>query len=345
MNPEYRTAARRHRWLLLVPIVLAPIIAMWVVLGTPNEYKSTASLWFDTPPPADSSVTHPDATLTPPAAQAQVLLNELLQTKQFRSRVGTQAQLTAYLNANPAQGWDPLALMKRLKGDLAIDDRLKVALGPAHVGSEVDGPQILTISVRQPSPSVARTTLEGLIAQFQQEKSDLGRQRATSAVEYYTNQVAVAKLADDAAVQQIKAYRKLNPKSTTTDPSLAILTTAEQAASAKLLDAQNNLNLARIGQTGSTDESAMRLIDPPSDPRGPVRGMKALVLAVFAGLFGGLVVAVAGLFGLVSLGRLRARAGFADHDAELVRLLATDRAEDLLDEPREGGAGVARKRK
>jgi uncharacterized protein involved in exopolysaccharide biosynthesis len=331
MTSEYRNTARQHRWLLLVPILLAPVIALWVVLGTPNEYRSSASLWFDTAPPADSSVTHPDASLTPPAAQAQILLNELLQTKQFRARVGTRAGLTTYLETNSAAGWDPLALLRSLKGAGATDAQLKSALGPAHVSSSTDGPQILSLSVQQPAPAIAKGTLQALIEQFRQEESDLEVARAGAAVAYYRDQVAAAKLADDAVRKQITDYLHAHPGSTLVDPSLAILTQAEQTASAKLLDATNSLNVASIGQTGpSSDAGSMRVIDPPADPLGPVRGLRALVLAVFAGLFGGLVVAIAGLVGLVSLSRYRARAAYNDPGAELVRLLGSKRPDDVI---------------
>jgi uncharacterized protein involved in exopolysaccharide biosynthesis len=38
------------------PILFAAAIAVWFVLGSANEYKSTTSLWVDTPPPGASSL-------------------------------------------------------------------------------------------------------------------------------------------------------------------------------------------------------------------------------------------------------------------------------------------------
>jgi uncharacterized protein involved in exopolysaccharide biosynthesis len=343
---EYRTVARRHRLLLLIPIVLAPVLALWVVLGTPNEYQSTASLWFDTPPPADSSVTNPDALTTPPAAQTQILLNELLQTKQFRTQVGSRAGLTGYMTTSAPKAWDPMSLVKQLRGKQTTDDLLRVALGPGHVTSKVDGPQVLTLSVEQPAPGIAQKTLQALIDQFRQERNNLDAARAGSAVAYYQDQVSAAKQADDALKKQLASYLQAHPSANLTDPALAVLTQAEQAASAKLLDAQNSLNVANIGVTApGTDEASMRVIDPPAAPRGPVRGIKAMAMAGAGGLFGGVVIAAAGLFALVSLARMRARGALADgfeggSDAELVRLLR--KATDVpAEQQQDGGQGVA----
>jgi uncharacterized protein involved in exopolysaccharide biosynthesis len=339
---EYRTVARRHRLLLLIPIVVAPALALWVVLGTPNEYQSTASLWFDTPPPADSSVTNPDALSTPPAAQTQILLNELLQTKQFRGQVGDRSGLTGYITTSAPNAWDPMSLLKGLRGKQTTDELLQVALGPAHVTSKVDGPQVLTLSVEQPAAGMAQATLQALIDQFRQERNNLDAARATSAVAYYQDQVSAAKQADDALKKQISSYLQSHPSANTTDPGIAVLTQAEQAASAKLLDAQNSLNVANIGVTApGTDEASMRVIDPPAEPRGPVRGIKAIGLAGVGGLFGGIVIAAAGLFGLVSLSRMRARGGFeGGSDVELERLLR--KAIDVpVDQTQDGGQGVA----
>jgi uncharacterized protein involved in exopolysaccharide biosynthesis len=346
---EYRTVARRHRLLLLIPIVIAPLLALWVVLGTPNEYQSTASLWFDTPPPADSSVTNPDALSTPPAAQTQILLNEMLQTKQFRSQVGDRSGLTGYVTNSAPKAWDPMSLLKGLRGKQTTDTLLRTALGPAHVTSSVDGPQVLTLSVEQPAPGIAQATLQALIDQFRQERNTLDAARAASAASYYQDQVSAAKQADDALKKQVASYLQAHPSANTTDPGLAVLSQAEQAASAKLLDAQNNLNVANIGVTApGTDEASMRVIDPPAAPHGPVRGIKALAMAGVGGLFGGIVIAAAGLFGLVSLGRMRARGVFdaeggddeGGSDAELVRLLR--KATDVpAEQSRDGGQDVA----
>jgi hypothetical protein len=343
MYNEYRIAARRHRWLLLIPIVVAPAIALWMVLGTPSEYQSTTSLWFDTPPPADSSVTNPDASLTPPAAQAQIVLGELLQTKQFRALVGARSGLAAYLATSAPAGWSPTALLKQLKSAPTVDARLSSALGPAHVTSHVDGPQVLTIGVEQEAPGIARATLQGLLDEFRQENTSLNATRMAAAAAYYRDQVTAAKQADDAVKAQIGTYLRTHPGSTLVDPSLAILTQAEQAAAAKLVDASNSLNAATIG--GASGQDSMRIIDPPAEPLGPVRGMKAMAMGVAAGLFGGLMVAVAGLVGLVALGRMRARAPVAPQsDGELVRLLKSpygDFSSVVDDATPGGGAGAA----
>src|SRR5919206_3788077 len=70
----YRKSIRRHRRLLLIPIVLGVCMALWTVAGSPKQYRATVSLWVDTPPPATSSLIEQNLALMPPAdAEQQVV--------------------------------------------------------------------------------------------------------------------------------------------------------------------------------------------------------------------------------------------------------------------------------
>ena len=116
MNPSYVQTFSRHRILFSLPIVLATLLALWFVAGAPKAYKSSTSLWVDTPPPAASSLDQTNATLVTPAAQAQQFLGELLTTRRFRLGVGHGGPLARYFATHAPGGWGPSALLSRTTG-------------------------------------------------------------------------------------------------------------------------------------------------------------------------------------------------------------------------------------
>ena len=96
MNPRYLETFRRHRILFLLTIVVAVVLATWASLGEPALYRSSTSLWSDTPTGAATAFGTP-----PPAAQEQTMLNELLTTQYFRTQVARGGPLAEYLEGAP----------------------------------------------------------------------------------------------------------------------------------------------------------------------------------------------------------------------------------------------------
>src|SRR5215216_2032789 len=162
MNQSYLQMFRRHRRLFSLPVVIMTVLALWVVATTPKQYKAGASLFIDNPVTQQSSFFDPNDTDTPPAAQAQQLLTELLATKSFQMKVGRKGPLTKYLETHASQGWGPTGLLRKVRGSGSAEDRTAKALDAKHVLTTLPGKQVLGIEYHGPTPEVAVGTVNAL---------------------------------------------------------------------------------------------------------------------------------------------------------------------------------------
>lgn len=309
MITAYRATFRRHRLLLIVPIVIAVVLAVWSTIGAPPTYESTTSLWVDTPPPAASSVADVSPAVTPPAEQEQLVLQELLRTRGFRMNVATRGPLAAYLARTDAPGWGPTELLSRMRGPAPLDRRIIDALGPTRITTTVEGPQVVTISYRGDTPQLAAGTLRALIAGFRTERERLGVARGQGTISYRKRQVVAASKAVEDAESTIRRFAAEHPRAPSTDPNLAALQRALRDARAQLARATAALNQATAGVSAESDDPgspsapspsgiSMTVLDAPRVPLGPISGKKKAVMAVFGGLFAGALVSFLGLVAL-----------------------------------------------
>jgi uncharacterized protein involved in exopolysaccharide biosynthesis len=296
---SYRTTFLRHRRLLLAPIVITVFLALWTAAGSPKAYESAASLWIDNPAPLPSSLTETNPTIRPPAEQQQLLLDELLKTRDFKLTVGHTAPLARHLAENPSAGWGPMALLSRLRGGPPLDARVLAALSPKRFTSTVAGPQVLQLSYRGPTPTVAAETLKALIGEFDRRRARLGVQRGESTLAYYKAQAAAASKAVVDARAGVDDYLRSHPGVSASDPHLGANRRAEQAAGRELAQATAKLNQVSSDlRELSTSEAGVRVIDAPRVPDGPMSGKKLLLLAAVGGLFAGGLISLLGLIAL-----------------------------------------------
>jgi hypothetical protein len=325
----YRDTFRRHRLLFALPPIIAMLIAFWVVAGTPKQYEASTALWFDNPPGQASSITDgTDLTgqTTPPAAQAQVILNELLTTRHFRMQIGGEGPLQTYLAHNDPEGFGPKALLAALRGKKALSDRVVAALGPSAVTTKVVGPQVLAVTLRSTSAIVAAGTLRALTKEFNAERTVAETAQSKASLAYYREAAAGAQAALTTAQQRVKTYAAAHPGATpcastkaasnsTCDLDLKTLSDAQKAASARAVDATGQLNGARIGLSSlPASTSRILVLDAPRVPTAPVTGPKKSVLAAIAGLFAGLLVSLLAIIAITG--------------AELRLAVASERRED-----------------
>ena len=140
-SSSYRETFRRHWKLLSIPIVVATLIGGWLVVSAPKSYRSTTSLWVNSPSYSSANAA-PGATA--PAADEQNVLSELLSTQEFLLTIGRQSGLGQ------------------------SDHRILAALG-GKVISVTPGPQVLQISLSGPNPAVTQNTLRTLVSELQQD--------------------------------------------------------------------------------------------------------------------------------------------------------------------------------
>jgi hypothetical protein len=272
----YRETFRKHRVLFCLPPLLGLIAAAVFAFGTPKKYQSSASLWVDNGPLAGSSL----SSTSDPATSEQTLLNELLATRRFDLAVGQGSSLSRYISA---QGGS----REQIAGNLAT----AVASGAA---SSTAGPQVLVLTFTGPSPSVAQSALQSLVAQLQSTVSHYGQTYGQTAQAYYQAQVKMATQALSRDTAAASAYKTAHPRATSANSqNYAALQAAEQTASSQLQSATSALSQATGEAAGGNGTSFLvRVVDPPVIPTAPTSGKKKMLLVVVAGLLAGLLLSL-----------------------------------------------------
>ena len=291
MNPRYRATARRHRVLFALIILLCALFGMSTALGSPKLYRSNASLVFKS---LDTSATQFGAT--PPAAQNQEMLNELLATRGFPQKVAAKSSLLAYLKTHATTGNGPVTVLKRLlKGSPTIDDRIATALGPKRVTSMPSGSNLLEVSFEAPTPALARSTLKVLVDEFLSERSRLQGSALQSAIGQFGTAQAQLKKAKSA----LNGYASQHPGSTpAADPELKALANAQLQATRQLRTATNSVETAiAAASSGNGLAATAGIYDEPNLPLGPTTGKKRVGELTIAGAFVGALIS----FGLIAL--------------------------------------------
>jgi uncharacterized protein involved in exopolysaccharide biosynthesis len=261
---SYRETFRRHRKLLCLPVILGALAAAFFLFGTGRTYKSTANVWVDTNPPAQSSL-GTNSLAEPPAAAEQTILGELLTTRAFRVSV-----------AETASGGKP------------VSSRDVDALGNAQVTGIVTGGQVLQISATAKSAATARNVLGAVVAQLRSYTHRLVAQHQQAIVADGTSQVKAAEAALATARRNLTAYQTQHPQANQTDPTYESLVVVENNATTQL--AQANTALGQAAGAGSADGWSVTVIDPASPAiTAPLRKSK-MAEVVLGGIMGGVLV-------------------------------------------------------
>jgi uncharacterized protein involved in exopolysaccharide biosynthesis len=280
MNPSYVQTFNRHRLLFSLPVVILAVLALWVVAGTPKQYKAGATIFVDTPPTEPSSFSDPNPGDVTPAWQSQQLLAELLATRSFRLKVGRKGPLTKYLAAHPTEGWGPTALLDKLRGSGSAQDRTWNALDAKHIMTAVPGGQVMSIELHGPTPKVAVKTLSALLATFEHERREITVARQKSAIDHFKSQIAGARTVID------RANTRYANGTALPEDALTL-----KAAETRLKRATRGLNQATLSLAATTSAPpTFEVRDEPSLPAPAVSGMKKSLFGVVAAIFVGCLI-------------------------------------------------------
>jgi hypothetical protein len=291
---RYLETFSRHRILLIAPLIISVVMAGWYVTTRPKVYASSTTMWFDTQVPSASSIDTPLTNGGTPSGQAQSVLIELLNTRDFRIKVGHRGPLASYY-ARPGTS------------ARAVDDQVDGALQHA-VTSTVVGPQVLGIALKGPAPLVAANTLQAVVDQFTDELNAARNSRGSEALTYYQSSLVVASHDLTAAENAVTNYQVTHPPvpaGATPDPVLSRLSQTALAAQARYTDVQNNLSTLNLQQKVN-GAATSHVIDRPTASLAPVSSKKKMVFAgVAALLLGGLISL--GVLALLTAADTRAR--------------------------------------
>lgn len=299
MNSSYVQTFHRHRLLFSIPVVITTLLALWFVAGTPKAYKAGASIWVDYPVPRASSLNEPNPGLVTPATQAQQLLLEMLATKSFRLEVGRKGPLRKYLTTHPSEGWGPTAVLRQVRGNRAVDDRVADSLDSKHVTTTVAGPRVLGIELHGPTPEVAVGTLKALLRTFNRQRGSLDVARQEMAMTHFKNQI-------DAATDSIADLNGKIAKASASGLTFAQvrgLMQARRIAEARLTSATRGYNQSSLSLAAAkAGTPSFEVLDAPGLPAPAVSGLKKSLFGVVAGIFVGVLISFLGIVLLTGSG-------------------------------------------
>jgi uncharacterized protein involved in exopolysaccharide biosynthesis len=280
---RYARTFRRHRLLVIAPLVLALIVGLGYELKSPRHYTAQGTLWADAPVPDGTTVFSTNPPSQSPASQGVSVLSELLGTDQFLKALAPRSPWAAYLHQHPE----------------AIDTVFSSLQKNTTVS--VVGPQVIGVTYQSSDPTTTAPMAKAIMNTYVAQLLSLQRTRAQQQITYDNQALQTASSALNDAQKQLTAYLVAHPQAAgaTVDPTVTQLSgnvaTAQQAYGA----AVGNLNASQQGLSSASDSSQLHVIDTPA--AAFVQGRKKkLVYGGIGGLFAGGVISILLLSWLVS---------------------------------------------
>lgn len=288
----YVETFKSRRGLFLLAVVIAAAIGGWFTFGAAKTYRSTAMIWVDNGPVAGSSLSSELATQTagdPPSLILQSELKQLLDSVTFDQSVGDRSLLRAYLIANPKPiGFSPSVLLSRGSG--SVGSEIVASISKQVKTSEI-GPQLLSLSYVGPTPAVSRSVLSALLSRLSRSTEQLGEEYQTAEERYYARELSYRQTDATSLEQAAAEYQRQHPGVTAgSDPIYAGLLSAARSGQATLTVPTAALDrLAAQPAAGAAPLSD--LVQQPTLPGAPVKGIAADAVGLLAGGFAGLIIA------------------------------------------------------
>lgn len=307
----YRQTFRRHRALLIAPVLIAIVMAGWFSFGAPPSYESTASLWVDNGAAIASSMGNTAASSTGaaggPAALESQVITELLRTPTFDMAVARGSLLPGFLASGAsAGGFSPSVLLaRRAPVARALADGSAASAIAAQVIATAPGPQILRLSYAGASPAVARSVLQSVIRQSG-AGAMFGESIAKTASSFFRSRLESAASLLSGNQQALARYTRAHPRATTaSDATVRALSNEVRLAQNQLASIQAASQQANTEAQVNGGAATLKVIDSPSLPSGPVKGLSTQLMGLVAGAFAGLVMSLLSLYALTPRAPLR----------------------------------------
>ena len=275
---RYLDVLRRHKVLVLLPIVLALAVSVPLAVKKPHKFVGSTTVWFDTAVPNPSSLDPGQPySGSSPAQSGQAVFQELIATRQFLVAVGREGPLAARLATQGVPA-------------TSIDDKIVATLQSAF-GLVPVGPQVLKLTMTGPDPSIIGGTLDSLVAQYSAQVASAHESRGKSQALYFQSQLSPKHAALNQAIRQLQDYQAANPTAPFTDPTLQRYVNLANTAQADVTNAESSYAQALLGLKHVGIDATFHVIDKPLAPVAQGR-MKKILFTGAAGLLGGLLVSV-----------------------------------------------------
>jgi uncharacterized protein involved in exopolysaccharide biosynthesis len=280
---RYMRTFRRHRLLVIAPVVLTLVIGLGYVFASPRHYSAQGTLWADAPVPNGTTVFSANPPAQSPATQDASFFSELLVTDQFLKALAPHTPWAAYVRQHPGQ-------LDNVFASLQKDTTVSVL-----------GPQVIGVTYQANDSATAIPMARALVNTFVAQAVSLQRQRDQQQIGYDNQSVQTTLSALNAAQKQLSQYLFAHPQAAaaTVDPTVTQLSgnvaTAQQAYGTAI----GNLNASQQGLSTVADSSQLHVIDQPAVVTSQSR-KKKIVYGGVGGLFAGALISILLLSWLVS---------------------------------------------
>jgi uncharacterized protein involved in exopolysaccharide biosynthesis len=280
---RYTRTFRRHKLLVVAPVVLALLVALGFVVVSPRNYLAEGTLWADAPVPDSSTVLSESPPSPSAAAQQASVLSELLATHQFLTDVGQRSPWAAYLRRHPGAVDTVFASLQK---DTSVS---------------VLGPQVISVVYQSSNPTTTAPMARAIMSAFVAELASLQRTRDEQQITYDKQNLQTASNALSSAQNQLSEYFAVHPQQqgATLDPTVTQLSGNVATAEQLYGSAVANYNSSELALSSVNDSSQLHVIDQPAVAL--LQGdKKKIAYAGIGGLFAGLVISVLLLSWLVA---------------------------------------------
>jgi uncharacterized protein involved in exopolysaccharide biosynthesis len=309
----------RHRLLFTAPVVLALVFSLGFALLQPETYTAQARVWYDLKGGLDTnSADQALSRYTTPAEQQAQVLDELIVTRAFDTKVAQRGPLAGYVRTQDgyAEAVGGVSSLKvKLKGLFGAGgpqvqegqaNDLAYGLLSTNVTAFAVGPQIVLVTMSLHNAAVAEATLQALLDQYSDEILGDRRTQAQTAIGFWQQQADKARSdlqgSEQAVTQYIGQHPQLAQSNSSLDPTLTSLRHTYDQNTTRYQSLLDKVDQARLDLAASTTPatSGFRLIDPPRSVSSPLGVRRQLMLAG-GGLFVGLLISLAGVVGMTLL--------------------------------------------
>lgn len=288
----YRQTFRRHRWLLIAPIILAAMIGGMVTFRQPPTYTSYAALWVDNGPAVSSSV-----SMASSASGLQASVSDPSLTSS-----DNQTDPSAPSASPPGPAGMEAAVVSQLLLISSFDEAVaQKAKGAESLGitAWATGPQVLWLKSAGPSPYAALSVLRALVQQLGVTGSAFGESIGRTASTLYGRQLGSANSLVTSNQTSLATYARNHPHANAgNDATYRALVSEVQAAEGRRAMAEAASTQADTEAKSNGGGGTMRVLDPPSLPLRPSAALASKLAGVVTGAFAGLVVSLLALIAL-----------------------------------------------
>ena len=281
----------RHKWLIVLPVVLIPLIVGPVALLTaPVYYESWTSIWAERP----AYLNYNDGSnnyLTPAQNQSN-RLSELVRTRAFQADVARRTSLAPLLQSRA--------------GEQRLQRLLNEGLGMIPSGNN-----LLVLRFRGETPRQSVEVLNAIVEAFREKMISDRTSQAGLTIAFHEGRLKEVEAQLSKSSEAIRRYVAANPRLTAidpargaaattaarlglpavaTDPELAELIRRVETDQREVDRARSSLEQARLDISASLEgqELGFQLVDSAQPAVAPTRELRKRLVFPAAGLVGGL---------------------------------------------------------